>query len=198
MSGSTEEPRDPYEELGERARLEVDKARKDPRLERGRAAVADFWDAMDEAERVRKLAIRGSEMIRASDPVWAMAELAGGDIENDFPGLNAQALIAMNSALDSMVEEFAPAMREILVKASSTKRSSRRSNRFPTLLPTSMPRDAICCVRRSKRRPPTCSRSSIDCSAAVPSATRSDLVAWVSRPLKTAQFPEISMRRLRS
>ncbi len=117
MSGSTEEPRDPYEELGERARLEVDKARKDPRLERGRAAVADFWDAMDEAERVRKLAIRGSEMIRASDPVWAMAELAGGDIENDFPGLNAQALIAMNSALDSMVEEFAPAMREILVKA---------------------------------------------------------------------------------
>jgi hypothetical protein len=117
MSASTEEPKDPYEELGETARREVDKARKDPRLERERAAVADFWDAMDEAERVRKLAIRGSEMIRESDPIWAMAELAAGDIRNDFPGLNAQALIAMNSALDSMVEEFAPAMREILVKA---------------------------------------------------------------------------------
>lgn len=117
MSAPANEPEDPYDALDETARRELDKARNDPRLERERAAVADFWDAMDEAERVRKLAIRGAEAIRESDPIWAMAELATGDIENDFPGLNAQALIAMNSALDSMVEEFAPAMREILVKA---------------------------------------------------------------------------------
>jgi hypothetical protein len=117
MIEPTNEPEDPYDALGETARRELDKARKDPRLERERAAAADFWDGMDEAERVRKLAIRGTEAIRESDPIWAMAELAGGDIENDFPGLNAQGLIAMNSALDSMVDEFAPAMREILVKA---------------------------------------------------------------------------------
>ncbi len=117
MNAPANEPEDPYDALGETARRELDKARKDPRLERERAAVADFWDAMDEAERVRKLAIRGAEAIRESDPIWAMAELAAGDIENDFPGLNAQGLIAMNSALDSMVDEFAPAMREILIKA---------------------------------------------------------------------------------
>ncbi len=116
MSAPTNEPQDPYDALGENARRELDKARNDPRLERDRAAVADFWDAMDEAERVRTLAIRGAEAIRKSDPIWAVAELAAGDIDNDFPGLNAQALVAMNSALDSMVEEFAPAMREILVK----------------------------------------------------------------------------------
>jgi hypothetical protein len=117
VSAPANEPENPYDALGETARREVDKARKDPRLERERAVVADFWDAMDEAERVRKLAIRGAEAIRESDPIWAMAELAASDIENDFPGLNAQGLIVMNSALDSMVDEFAPVMREILMKA---------------------------------------------------------------------------------
>ena len=117
MSAPKNDPEDPYDALGETARRELDKARNDPRLERERAAVADFWDGMDEAERVRKLAIHGAEAIRENAPIWAMAQLAAGDIKNDFPGLNAQGLIAMNSALDSMVDEFAPAMREILVKA---------------------------------------------------------------------------------
>lgn len=131
MSGPTSEPEDRYDALGETARRELDKARKDPRLDRERAAVVDFWDAMDEAERIRKLAIRGAEAIRDSDPIWAMAELAAGDIENDFPGLNAQGLLAMNSALDSMVEEFAPAMREILVKAFVDQALKRAEEQVP-------------------------------------------------------------------
>lgn len=125
------EPDDRYDTLGETERRELDKARNDPRLERERAAVADFWDAMDEAERVRKLAIRGAQAIRESDPIWAVAELAAGDIDNDFPGLNAQALVAMNSALDSMVEEFAPAMREILVKAFVDQALKRAEEQVP-------------------------------------------------------------------
>jgi hypothetical protein len=131
MSAPANEPEDPYDALGETARRELDKARNDPRLERDRAAVADFWDAMDETERARKLAIRGAQAIRESDPIWVMAELAGGDIDNDFPGLNAQALVAMNSALDSMVEEFAPAMREILVKAFVNQAFKRAEEQVP-------------------------------------------------------------------
>lgn len=103
------EPEDQYDAIGGIARRAVDKARKDPRLERERAAVVDFWDAMDEGERVRKLAIRGAEAIRDSDPVWAMAELAAGDIENDFPGLNAQGLLAMNSARRARTTRLAEA-----------------------------------------------------------------------------------------
>ncbi len=131
MSVPANGPEDPYDALDETARRELDKARNDPRLERDRAAVADFWDAMDETERARKLAIRGARAIRESDPIWVMAELAGGDIDNDFPGLNAQALVAMNSALDSMVEEFAPAMREILVKAFVDQAFKRAEEQVP-------------------------------------------------------------------
>jgi hypothetical protein len=133
MNAPTNEPEDPYDRLGENAPRELGKARNDLRLERDRAAVADFWDAMDEAERVRTLAIRGAAAIRESDPIWAMAELAAGDIDNDFPGLNAQALVAMNSGLDSMVEEFAPAMREILVKVFVDQAFKRAEEQVPDI-----------------------------------------------------------------
>ena len=112
---------DHYEALGETGRKEVDQARRDPRLDRGPAAVADYWDAMAEAERVRKLAIRGARAIRDTDPIWGMRALAAGDIDNDFPAVNAETVVAMNSALDSMVEEFAPRCA-----TSSSKRWSTR------------------------------------------------------------------------
>jgi hypothetical protein len=118
VSQAAPKPSDPYDALGETARRELDEARSDPRLKHNRpAAVADFWAALNEAERVRTLAIRGAHAIRDSDPNWALGQLAAADIDNDFPGLNAQALVAMNNALDSMIEEFAPAMRDIILKA---------------------------------------------------------------------------------
>jgi hypothetical protein len=39
--------------------------------------------------------------------------MASGEIGNDHPHLNAQALISLNSALDAFVEEFVRAMREL-------------------------------------------------------------------------------------
>ena len=56
---------------------------------------------------------------------------------NGHPHLNAQALISMNSALDALVEEFVPAMREIRVQwltdrlpsATEEKRAGDRGNK---------------------------------------------------------------------
>lgn len=127
------------EGLGEFAREQIEAARKDPRGDRGRGAmVADFWLAVQEAERVRMLAISGAhELTHALEreeaslsasrddadlqqdvaarlqAAWGRAELARLEIANDHPLLNAQTLLSLNGALDAMVEEFAPAMRKI-------------------------------------------------------------------------------------
>ena len=130
------------ESLGEFARSQVDAARRDPRLGRKRGAmVADFWDAMEEAERVRMLGVLGlqelqhgldrherelgfsrddqnvpDEIARTLQAAWERAELASIEISNGHPHLNAQALLSMNSALDALVEDFIPSMRELRVK----------------------------------------------------------------------------------
>jgi hypothetical protein len=127
--------------LGEFAREQIEKARNDPRLARGRgAAVGDYWEAMEEAEQTRMLSVLGLYELSGVleryerehgvsrdnanlDParqgemqaLWEQAELASAAIATDFAAVNAQALLAMNSALDAMVEEFAPAMRELAV-----------------------------------------------------------------------------------
>jgi hypothetical protein len=119
--------------VGDFARRQLEAARRDPRLDRGdgRAMIADFWDAMEEAERVRTLSLMGLHELtnaleleearlgvgRDADDLdtaaaatlqaayeraeWAKAELAKGS-----PHGNAQALISMNSALDAMVEDL--------------------------------------------------------------------------------------------
>ncbi|HEX6700569.1 MAG TPA: hypothetical protein VF101_07540 [Gaiellaceae bacterium] len=127
--------------LGEFARWQIETARRDPRLERGREAmVADFWIALEEAERARFVSILGldelqhvlereearlgisrndkdlaEDMVRTLQAAWERSELARIDIENGHPHLNAQALLSMNSALDALVEEFVPSMRDLLV-----------------------------------------------------------------------------------
>lgn len=127
--------------LGEFAREQIEKARNDPRLTRGRgAAVGDYWEAMEEAEQTRMLSVLGLYELSGVleryerehgvsrddanlDParqgemqaLWEQAELASAAIATDFAAVNAQALLDMNSALDAMVEEFAPAMRELAV-----------------------------------------------------------------------------------
>lgn len=128
--------------LGEFARSQIEATRNDPRLGRGRGAmVADFWDAMEEAERTRMLGVLGLHELTKTlereereqditredadlDPnvvnrlqaYWERAESASTEIANGYPHLNAQALVSMNSALDALVEEWAPAMQAIRVK----------------------------------------------------------------------------------
>jgi hypothetical protein len=48
---------------------------------------------------------------------WERTQMAEAAIATDFAAVNAQALLAVNNALDAMVEEYAPAMREIVVNA---------------------------------------------------------------------------------
>lgn len=123
------------EGLGEYAREQLDAARRDPRLERGSGAmIADFWAAMEEADRTRMAAIFGLHELQRGlkrererfeadgeneeaeaelQALWERAELARAEIENDHPAFNAQALIAMNSALDALIEQFVEAVRDL-------------------------------------------------------------------------------------
>ncbi len=121
------------------AREQVEAARRDRRLERGRGGmVADFGAAIEEVERVRAMGILGLHELRKAyereqeefdanggdeqrehevQVYWQRAELAKAEIDSGHPALNAQALVSMNSALDALVQEFAPAVRDLPFKA---------------------------------------------------------------------------------
>jgi hypothetical protein len=128
--------------MGKRARDQLRVARHDPRLARTgtQAMIADFWDALEEAERIRTLSVLGlhelaqahdrdygAESPRASSggpskaeqKSWERSAWAQAELETGFPHINAQALISMNSALDAMVEELVdfwrPRLAELLV-----------------------------------------------------------------------------------
>ncbi len=123
------------ESLGGYAREQLEAARRDPRLGRGHGAmIADFWAAVEEVERTRMMGILGLHELRrfyecekkdfdasGGDQqrehevqiFWQRAELARAEIENGHPALNAQALIGLNSALDALVEQFSPALRDL-------------------------------------------------------------------------------------
>lgn len=132
------------ERVGEFARKQLDAAKKDPRLSRedGRAMIADFWDAIEEAERVRRLMQTGlreltfalereeerqgvrhddADVPRAAagalQAAWERAEWARAELENESPHSNAQALISITSALDAMVEELVKSWRGVQVNA---------------------------------------------------------------------------------
>lgn len=131
--------------LGGLAREQIEKARNDPRLARSHgASVGDYWDAIEETEQTRMLAVLGLYELRGvleryerehgvsygapdldaaqrgeMQALWERAELAAAAIATDFAAINAQALLAMNGALDAMVEQFAPAMRDIAVKVNA-------------------------------------------------------------------------------
>lgn len=123
------------EGLGEYAREQLEAARHDPRLDRGHGGmVADFGAAIEEVERTRMMAIIGLQEIRRFyqreqeefdrqggdrqrehdlQAYWERAELARAETENGHPSINAQALIGLYSALDALVEQFAPALRDL-------------------------------------------------------------------------------------
>lgn len=143
--------------LGENARKQLEEARRDPRLDRRRgASVADFWAAVEEAERVRMLGIWGLYELQRSleneeaklgvsrnDPnlddsvtrrlqaAWERAELARSDHEAGHSGLNAQCLVSQVSALDALVEEFAPAMREIQIAMIADQMTKKAAEEHP-------------------------------------------------------------------
>jgi hypothetical protein len=129
------------ENLGSNARRELADARRDPRINRKRGEmIADFWSAFEEAERVRSFGIAGLHELRSSleraekelqvlreddalaaetvsrlQIAWEQSEMARAEIEAGHPHLNGQALLAINSALDSLVEELAPALRTMRI-----------------------------------------------------------------------------------
>ena len=126
--------------LGKFAREGRERARRDPRLGRGRGAmIDDFWAALDEAERTRAWSILGLNEVRDAyereksdsslegtpleaakggqlQAIWERSEVAKAEIANDYAALNVQALVAMNSALDALVEEFVPAVQDMQVE----------------------------------------------------------------------------------
>jgi hypothetical protein len=96
--------------------------------------VADYKVALEEIERTRMMSILGlPEICRTYErekaefdatggdaqregevqTYWARAELAKAEIDNGHPAVNAQALIGLNSALDALVEQYAPAILEM-------------------------------------------------------------------------------------
>jgi hypothetical protein len=119
--------------------VEIERARRDPRLRHGREAVVSDWrSAMQAAERVRRLAdwglheLRNSEDLerlrlaqssrgpdddtRALEAARQRAALAVAEAGNQRVELNAMTLVAMMSATDALVEELVPRAHEMLIE----------------------------------------------------------------------------------
>jgi hypothetical protein len=125
--------------LGDYARDQLDAARRDRRLEGGHGAmIDDFGLAVEEVERTRMMSQIGLAEIRSAyrreresfdtdggdreresdvQVFWQRAEFAEAEIDHDYPAINAQALIALNSALDALVEYLTPAVRDLPFQA---------------------------------------------------------------------------------
>jgi len=131
------------EQLGELARWQIEQGRHDPRMERvGAVTVGDFRAAVEEADRVRLLGIWGlhelsqavsherlrlgleadqadcePEHVSALQAAWERAQMAQAEIDNEYPHLNATALVSLYSALDALVEYLLVGARDFFVNA---------------------------------------------------------------------------------
>lgn len=117
---------------------EVVAARRDPRLDHGpQAVLADWWAALEAAERTRRLADWGlhelkqslrreerKQGVRWGDPMddgtrrsleaaWGRQQLAEAEEENQMAEMNAMALISIVGALDALVETLTPSARQL-------------------------------------------------------------------------------------
>lgn len=150
--------------LGEFAREQLEMARRDPRLGRGpEAMVADFWDAVEEIERVRTLSSWGirelekslereedrlgatlgdsdlaGEVSSSLQAAWERTEWAKAEIKNDTPHLHAQALVSLTSALDAYVDDFAAGNRTFIIdllmrRFDASEKGSRSSSQTASL-----------------------------------------------------------------
>jgi hypothetical protein len=126
--------------LGDFARHQLEAARSDPRVDRSRGAmVADFFAAMEEAERWREMTTWGlhelaeaveqeerrlrvcrddsdltPEQRRSLQAAWERSEMARAEIGNEYPYVHAMTLVSMHSALDALVEELVPGAQQIM------------------------------------------------------------------------------------
>lgn len=119
---------------------DIAQAREDPRLSRenARAVVADFFEAVEEAERSHFLATLGVQALLAAcdeqlgaeapedgdiapdlEAVRERRELAAAEIDNDFPYQHAALAISLLFALDALVEQLAPSARDIAIEATA-------------------------------------------------------------------------------
>jgi hypothetical protein len=134
-------------------------AAHDPRLERPSGAfVADFFDYLTEAERVRFLSIgaigdlrsalrreeqrlgvsRGATGLTAHqgaalEAAWERSELARIEDTNGYPHLNGLTLIGMFGNLDGLVEQLAPWARQTSATTHLRKRLQRVTQDQPDL-----------------------------------------------------------------
>jgi hypothetical protein len=149
LSTSESNPADP------RARDQLARARRDPRLSHGRdVVVADWWAAMEAAERVRRLADWGLQelldsetherqrldSLDAVDPSMRersmraarqRAELARAERDNQMIELNAMTLVAMVSAIDALAESLVPRARELLIEYRARSIMEQAAQRAP-------------------------------------------------------------------
>jgi hypothetical protein len=124
------------------AEKELADARRDPRLAHGREAmIADWWAAMNAAERARRLGSWGlheltgalereeqrlgyhygaddapADVAAALQAAWERSEMARAEQENELVELNAMTLVAMVSAQDAMVELLVPEAQKMQVQ----------------------------------------------------------------------------------
>jgi hypothetical protein len=131
------------EHLGDFARHQLEVARHDPRVDRPRGAmVADFFAAMEEAERWREMTTWGlrelsnaveteeqrlgvgcddagllDDQRRLLQSAWERAAMAKAELANEYPYVHAVTLISMLSALDALVEELVPGVQQMMASS---------------------------------------------------------------------------------
>jgi hypothetical protein len=129
------------------AQQQLAAAGRDPRLDRDdRAVVGDFFDYLDEADRVRALAIGGmaeleqaldreearlgvrrnapeltAEQVSSLEAAWERKELAEAENANGYPHLNALTLIGLCGALDGYIETLIPSLRWVEIMGRAQK-----------------------------------------------------------------------------
>jgi hypothetical protein len=125
------------------AQSQLRATRRDPRADRDRAIIDDFFVACEEAARMRRLSLwglcelersldreetslgltRGDPALsrdarQALDAAWERSELAKAESLAETPALNVAALILMVGALDTLVEDLTPSVRDMVVRTS--------------------------------------------------------------------------------
>jgi hypothetical protein len=123
------------ESLAER---QLANARRDPRLDHTRdAVVADWWAAVEAAERTRIVSILGVQALAGDTSrerekaMRERRELAEADIENEFAELNAMTLVSLLSALDALIESLAPRAREMIVAVAVSEAMEKAREQLP-------------------------------------------------------------------
>ena len=124
---------------------DLPRARDDPRLRRGKGApLGDFFDAVAEAERSRRLAMWGLHQLGQSfdpsespltDPAARAtshrAALAQAELANEYPFLNAMTLVALYSALDALVEDLAPEVFKLRLRLQGSELITKAAEQHP-------------------------------------------------------------------